>query len=230
MAEDPGGGPPLTGPWVGVDGCRSGWQCAWLAADGWNLRRIPTFDEVLVAFPEEAVLAVDMPIGLPDEGFRECDLLARALLGRFASRVFLAPPRPCLGARTPTEFQAIHRRLTGKGAGVPVWRIVPQILELDRLLGPELHGRVFEAHPELAFQALAGTPLPSKHTPEGLAARRRVLGLAPHERPTTDDDLDAMVLSLVARLFVQGRTRTLPALPRTDALGKPMRIVVPIAP
>lgn len=230
MAEEPGGGPSLTGPWVGVDGCRGGWQCAWLATDGWSLRRIPTFEEVLAAFPAEAALAVDMPIGLPEAGFRECDLEARRLLGRFAGRVFLAPPRPCLDARTPAEFQAIHRRLTGKGAGVPVWRIVPQMLELERLLGPGLHQRVFEAHPELAFQALAGGPLPSKHTSEGLAARRRVLGLRIERGPHTDDELDAMVLSLVATLFAAGRTRTLPERPTTDATGKPMRIVVPILP
>ncbi len=230
MAEDPGGRPSLTGPAVGVDGCRGGWQCAWREGDAWRLRRLATFEEVLAAFPEDAGLAVDMPIGLPDRGFRECDLLARRLLGRSGGRVFLAPPRPCLSARTPAEFQEIHRRLTGKGAGVPVWRIVPPIAELDRLLGPELHARVFEAHPELAFQALAGVALPSKHTSEGLVARRRVLRLEPDGPPAGHDELDAMVLSLTARLFSAGRAKTLPDQPPVDAAGKPMRIVVPIRP
>lgn len=173
-----------------------------------------------------------MPIGLADEGFRACDLLARAALGRYGARVFLAPPRPCLDARDPAEFQAMHRRLTGRGAGAPVWRILPFIRDLDRCLQPEDHRRVFEAHPELAFASLGHGPLPSKRTPLGTTLRLRLLQADPSELPSrwTDDHLDAMVLSKVAELFAAGRTRPLPEPPPLDATAKPMRIIVPIEP
>ncbi|MCX7800759.1 MAG: DUF429 domain-containing protein [Fimbriimonadales bacterium] len=232
MAEDPGGGPALSGPFVGVDGCRGGWLCAWRERGRWRFSAFMSPRDVLSAFPETAALAFDMPIGLADEGFRACDLLARALLRPHGSRVFLAPPRPCLQARDPTEFQGLHRRLTGKGAGVPVWRILPAIRELDLSLRPEDHRRAFEAHPELAFAGLAGGPAPSKHTPEGRGLRLRLLRAEPRDLPCgwTDDHLDAMVLSLVAGRFAEGAARTLPAEPPTDATGKPMRIVLPNEP
>ncbi len=216
---------------MGVDRCRGGWVCAWRESGTWRLLRFPSFRAALEAFPDPAVLAVDMPIDLHSEGWRACDLEARRLLGPHGGRVFLAPPRPCLAAKTPLKFQETHRRLTGKGSGVPVWRIVPQIREVDEALKPAHHRRVFEAHPELAFLALAGGPLPSKHTAEGLAQRRRLLGVERLEdgRLLSDDDLDAMALHLVASAWAQGRARTLPEAPPLDETGKPMRIVAPIA-
>ena len=77
--------------------------------------------------------------------------------------------------------------------------------------------RVRESHPELVFLGLnRGKPLPKKSTPEGLAARRRLLrrhGLATIDalaaqmdrRGARLDDLyDAAALALAARRFAAG--------------------------
>ncbi|HYJ77607.1 MAG TPA: DUF429 domain-containing protein, partial [Actinomycetes bacterium] len=81
---------------LGVDGCRGGWMGA-LVADGavtW-LR----FGDITAALAVgAAVVGVDMPIGLPATGRRECDLLAKKTLGAAHPRVFLTPPRAVLAA------------------------------------------------------------------------------------------------------------------------------------
>jgi predicted RNase H-like nuclease len=102
---------------AGVDGCRTGW----VVVTERSAAVAPTFAAVLAALPDDAIVAVDMPIGLADRyepGGRECDRQARRLLGRGrGSSVFPAPPRPALGARTlaearergwPATLQALH--------------------------------------------------------------------------------------------------------------------------
>lgn len=170
---------------AGVDGCRGGWIVA--KADAWPPTRPPgltiveTFETVLQLTEDCSTVAVDMPIGLAagepaDSGIRQCDLDAKALLGRAASRVFMAPPRPALEAATYDEFNRLHRRLTGKGASRQLWGIVPKISEVDRSLTPETGGRVVEFHPELTWMRLAGRVLESKHSATGIIERLRILG------------------------------------------------------
>src|SRR5262249_55874038 len=91
---------------AGVDGCRAGWvvvgaRCDAQDAQGHRARIWARFDDVLSREPAPAVIAVDMPIGLlaaPQPGGRDCDRLARRLLGRRASSVFTPPARPLLEA------------------------------------------------------------------------------------------------------------------------------------
>ena len=54
--------------------------------------------------PHAAVIGVDMPIGLPHEGARDCDTAARALIGKRRSSVFLAPPQGVLDAQSQHGF------------------------------------------------------------------------------------------------------------------------------
>jgi predicted RNase H-like nuclease len=75
---------------AGVDGCRAGWIVVLAQSDAQDaqqhqIRLCRSFAEVLCLEPAPAVIAVDMPIGLlgePQPGGRECDRLARRLLGR----------------------------------------------------------------------------------------------------------------------------------------------------
>ena len=142
---------------LGVDGWRGAWvavRVSWSGDEdgparilGWDAGR---FSDLV--HDDDTVIAVDMPIGLPDGAEpRACDLEAQQALGRQRGSIFLAPPRATLSARDPREFQRIHRSLRGVGAGLPVWGIVPKMREVNRALeaDPELQKRVeSDAHSE----------------------------------------------------------------------------------
>jgi predicted RNase H-like nuclease len=234
---------------AGVDGCHGGWVVA--LADGWPCRLPPnmviclTFEALLIATAKCQIVVVDMPIGLPTGAeHRYCDEIGRIMLGPSgATRLFYAPPRPTLSARTPAEFQGLHRDVTGKGAGLPVWGIVPKLREVDDVMtpAPALQNRVYEFHPELAWQHLAGTLLPSKHTHDGLNRRMALLreyvlsldaitvardGLT-RKQASLDDLLDALVGLGVAQAIAGGpdyRRRIPKGEPERDSQGLRMEI------
>ena len=174
-----------------------------------------------------AALAVDMPIGLPDDGHRAADREARRRLGARRSTVFPTPCRATLEAASYDDALAISRRVTGKGLSVQAFNLLTRIREVDRLMRPELQDRIVECHPELAFTRLAGAPLArSKHTPEGIAERTTLLeaalaaagvepGLvaeavtAPPRGARSDDVADALAIALVARDLADGRVEHL---------------------
>jgi predicted RNase H-like nuclease len=230
---------------AGVDGCRAGWLVA--LAPSWPCRPppqfvvCPDFRAVIEVTQTCRAVAVDMPIGLPSGAeLRACDLEARRRLGpALQSRLFLTPPRGALVARSPREFQRLHRRLARRGAGLPVWGIAGKLADIDRAITSADQGRVLEAYPELAWGRLAGRLLPSKHTPAGIASRKRVLrpyvgGLRslprwrrqlPAPRPEVDDVLDALVLLHVADDFTRGVAHRLPiGEPPRDRRGLRMEI------
>ena len=79
---------------------------------------------------------------------------------------------------------------------------------------------MFEAHPEVSFQVLAGRPLPQpKKTWGGQADRRELLATAGVELPVDlaeanrvppDDILDAAVCAWTARRIALGESRRFP--------------------
>lgn len=225
-----------------VDGCKGGWIAA--IAERWNAPRGARFvlgadfEAVLQATRECAMVVVDMPIGLPEGPEpREADVAARAIAYK-PSSVFLAPPRATLAAGTPEEFQRLHRRITGRGAGLPVWGIVPKMREVDALLTPDSAGRVREYHPELAWQRLAGRLLAPKRSAVGALERMRLLdrhypawaaepvALRPQGRTLALDDLlDAAVGLRVAQGILEATAScTLPDRAPCDGRGLPMQI------
>jgi predicted RNase H-like nuclease len=166
-----------------------------------------TLRAVLEAFADAACVAVDMPIGLPTaRGGRASDREAKRLLGRAASRVFPAPTRACLEAPTYAAARLVEPSLSAQS-----YALRAKILEAD-----EAHreGPVVEAHPELAFLALAGSVLVSKRTWDGQMQRRAVLagkGLVLADdlgrsggTAAADDVLDAAACALVARAVADG--------------------------
>jgi predicted RNase H-like nuclease len=207
-----------------VDGCRGGWLGALVEGDRVGWLRLPDVDAVLSL--EAAAVGVDMPIGLPDSGRRECDLLAKQLLGPAHPRVFLTPPRGVLAAASYAEAGPLHRGLVdGKGLSRQTWNLLDKVREVDlRADDP----RLIEVHPELSFALLAGRVLPPKRTRAGrdqrLAALRAWLpGLS--GVPAGDDAPDALAAAWSAARWLAGRARTLPENSPRDALGRPMRIV-----
>src|SRR4051794_36134878 len=80
---------------VGVGATDSGWIAAELV-DGRlaEIRVFPDIQSVFVEYGERAAaIAIDMPIGLSEEGERSADKAARAFVGARASSVFAPPPR-----------------------------------------------------------------------------------------------------------------------------------------
>jgi predicted RNase H-like nuclease len=235
---------------AGVDGCHKGWIVAfgqsWPCHEPVRIEFCPDFKSVLEATQTCEVVAVDMPIGLPDGSeLRECDFDARKALGPKRSSVFLTPPRSCIEAPGPVEFQSMHREIRGKGAGLPVWGIVPKIREVNRILEeriasePTLQDRIIEFHPELTWQRLAGScRLSSKRVAEGVLQRISLLELLSHAwlpsfpqkipgNPAIDDVLDAVVGISAAQSFAsrsEGLQRHPTGEPRRNSKGLRMEI------
>jgi predicted RNase H-like nuclease len=187
---------------VGVDGCPAGWIAVWRRQDGtFEARVFPAFADLAGRFAE-AMIAVDMPIGLPDRtthGGRGPEALVRPLLGERQSSVFSIPSRAAVLAEDAIydradAWYARHRRASDvaratstppRAISIQAFAIFPKIRELDALLRAEagLRERVIESHPEVAFWRLNGeramaTPkkVKGKVNPAGMAERVALLG------------------------------------------------------
>lgn len=218
---------------AGVDGCRG----QWLAAVGhgaeitWRL--VPVFRDL---YDDAAltVIAIDVPIGLPDAGRRACDAAARAVLGARRSSVFAAPVRPVLSCTTYAEARAVLATLGGASMSAQAFGIVRAVRDVDECVRPEDDDRVVETHPELAFRLMSGEPeLAAKTSTAGLAARLRalvrwredvlgVLECVPAGVPI-DDAADALACLWAAERWARGVRRTLGDGER-DVRNLPMRI------
>lgn len=160
---------------VGIDGCPGGWIAVWRTGLNPGVAVFPSFAEALAAFPQDAIVAVDMPIGLPEfvrHGGRGPERLVRPLLGQRQSSVFSIPSRAAVYAEidaytTPEDWYAAHRRASEvarhtsdppRAISIQAFGIFAKIREIDTLLREQaqLRGRVFECHPEVAFTHLNG--------------------------------------------------------------------------
>jgi predicted RNase H-like nuclease len=199
-----------SGEVLGVDGCPGGWVGALVAPDGgvrWWFWTIEQTDELLDAAP---VVAIDMPIGLPEAGRRACDGAARERLGPARSSVFPVPSRPVLDI---DEYATACRFAHERGEPAPskqLWGLRPRIQRLDALMTPNRQAHVVECHPELAFTIRTGAVLPSKRTARGIGLRLAALGRTGAEladaplKAGPDDALDALVCAQTARRWADG--------------------------
>lgn len=199
---------------AGVDACPGGWAVAVWRPDGTiELSRVASFAETLPL--DVAVIAVDIPVGAPEIPPRPADVEARAFVGPRASSVFPTPPLAVLDAPDYQEALRRHRELTGAGLSKQAFFLCRRMLEVEpHAAGDE---RIVEVHPEVSFRALAGRPLShSKHAPEGLEERRRLLeerGITLPTPPTgvpLADALDAAVAAWTAARYARGEALALP--------------------
>jgi predicted RNase H-like nuclease len=226
---------------LGVDGCRAGWVGALLPAAPVEVlvaaRMEALVESARCARPDLAVVAVDMPIGLPDGAPRVADLLARRRLppGRKSS-VFPAPTRLATAAATHVEASAANRGATGgSGLSIQAFHLVPKILEVDAYVRAD-HGLVVvEAHPEVSFAAMdPDSVVPAKRTAAGSLARTAALRSAGLEPPAyasgqgyaRDDLLDACAVAWTALRVARGQADTLPDPPEVFSDGLPAAIWV----
>jgi len=183
---------PVAGERVlGVDACKPGWIGIALNGETTTAYTATHIDELVAAAhaggPIE-VVAIDMPIGLPDARPRRADLLARAAVGPRRSSVFTTPVRAALEAAHHATAVAINRKITGAGVSAQAFALRHKLLEVDAWVRCT-DTRVVEVHPEVSFATLAGTPLTErKITWTGAVHRRRLLAEAGIR---LDDDLGA---------------------------------------
>ncbi len=231
---------------VGVDRGKEAWVAVAFDADGYDHTALfEEIGELWQAYEETAsLILVDMPIGLIEDGesSRECDELARSVLGPRSRSVFTPPVREATRKRRYPAAKRVSERKTGGSLSKQAFAISDQIAAVDDLLRnvPEARATFRESHPEVCFRAFAGEPLQhSKKTAGGYAERMRTLASHDPDAPpivqavaestegakvTVDDVLDAVVLAYTARPGF-GKLRSLPAEPPTDTKGLPMEIL-----
>jgi predicted RNase H-like nuclease len=235
---------------AGVDGCKAGWIAAFVRSNGSEarVRIVSRFTEVLSAPEAAAVIAVDMPIGLPPRtglGGRAAENCVRPLLGARQSSVFSVPSRAAIEATDYGEACRLAAATSDPPRKVSkqLFNIAPKIREVDEALRtePGAPARVFEVHPELAFWRLNnGQPLTepkkvkSRCYEPGLALRRQLLIAAelaevavnatPPKGAGPDDLLDALACAAVARRIHAGQAQPFPNPPPRDAFGLNMAI------
>jgi predicted RNase H-like nuclease len=235
---------------AGVDGCRGGWVCV--------LRRVEapfeeqtflakTFTGILSHPVRPAIIAIDIPIGLPAfaEGRgRACDAAARALLGPRRSSVFAVPARAAveqIDYRAACAAAMVHsdppRQISRQ-----TFNLFPKIREVDSVMTPDLQHHVFECHPELAFLTMSGGRLLSPKKMRGKAnesalEERRILLRSfdfdaaflrakhfPALSAGADDFLDACACAWTAARIFRGEALRLPECPPLDPKGLRMEI------
>jgi len=219
---------------AGVEPCRQGWLV--VSAKLQNVSMLPqapevmgSFAEILDARPGFTVLAVHLPIGLPDvatPGGRRCDRLARHLLGpRRGAAVISPPPRSAV------------EDAEGKGLSAVARSLLPKIAELNRDVASYHQRTVYEFHPELSFYQLNDDrPLQHrKRTADGVTERmallaERIKGMDRilELRPSSVDLarlLDASAGLWTARRLAARSVSRLPESPEWDEQGVRMELV-----
>jgi len=242
----------MTAVVAGADGCRGGWLCVLKQVDPPFNERVfiaKTFGSILHHPSAPAVIAIDIPIGLPERiagPGRGCDITARRLLGPRAASVFAVPARAALDAADYAGACAAALAASDPPRKISkqMFHLFPKIRELDSLMTPTLQARVFECHPEAAFFVMNGQQTlqePKKrggrvHAP-GLDLRRALLAAqgfsgiflsAAMDRrggAGADDVLDACACAWTAARIFRGEAIRFPDFPPLDPTGLRMEIL-----
>jgi predicted RNase H-like nuclease/GNAT superfamily N-acetyltransferase len=218
---------------LGVDGCRDGWVGVALEDDVAGTYFAASIDDLVSmadAGGRVATVAIDIPIGLPDDGCRRADVLARAELGTRWPSIFMTPVRQALLADDYATASAANRALTGHGISRQAFGLRKKILQVDGWVRGSPAPVVVETHPELCFARLAGAPLTvRKSTWEGARLRRGLLAGAGITVPadigaagahaSVDDVLDAAAAAWAARQVLAGTATAFPDPPETFSDG-----------
>jgi predicted RNase H-like nuclease len=160
--------------YLGLDGYRFGWVAAWIDDGGRHGFDYSTILMRLLKIPHKRAM-IDIPIGLPHEGYRNCDLKARKLLG---SSVFLGARRNLFEFESPDEANSYYWKHEGKGFGISrqLWCLKCKIKEVDDTMTPGRQRIISETHPELVFWTRnRKRALERKKTNTGRQERIRIL-------------------------------------------------------
>jgi predicted RNase H-like nuclease len=221
---------------LGVDACRTGWVgVALCPSDHADVCVGPTIEDLVAwgaARGPLGLVAVDMPIGLPDASRRLADVLARGKLGPRRSSVFMTPVRAALDEDTHAWASTVNRERAGEGISTQAFNLRPKLREVETVAFARAY-RIVEVHPEVSFARIAGRPLTaSKKTAEGQRMRRDLLSTvgigvdASAPGAAVDDVLDAAVAAWSGRRVVLGDAYSLPDPPEVFSDGWPCAIWV----
>lgn len=220
---------------LGVDACgKHGWVGIRLTDGAYAGSLVDLrLERLIERGAEVGAIAVDMPLGLVEEGWRAADLAARVLLGARRSSVFLVAPKTAWQEQDYTAAADRCQELTGKRLSQQAWALRPKLLEARACwLADE---RMHEVHPEVSFCALAdGVPLTyTKKTWRGQNLRRSLLAEAGLVLPDelgeadgipVDDVLDAAAAAWSAHRIALGTANRVPEVPEPDAEGRLVEI------
>lgn len=226
----------------GADGCRAGWILVEREGTGELRARVCNSVSALRDSSRDfAVLAVDIPIGLMDDGPRECDVLARRLLTQRGSSVFPAPVRSVLEAVSYADACERSMAACGKRLSRQTWALVARIKDMDTAVRTDTAFRsiVYEIHPELSFYFWnLSVPLSSsKRTGLGFVERlklsenhygsafTRLRGEVSTRDVADDDLLDAIAALWTAERIAQGSASRVPDHDAFDTFGIPMQML-----
>ncbi len=220
---------------VGIDACKKGWIAIVLrGTDPAEAHLLKKIKDLAAAVPDAEVLAIDIPIGLPESGRRLADLEARAALGKRANSVFFTPVRAALAVATHAEASTISKQVTGAGISQQSFALRAKIFEVEAWL-VSAPCDVREVHPEVSFSELLGHPAAtSKKSWSGILERRSALeaagipldhiDVAIGGEVGADDVLDAAVAAWTARRVLSDSARSFPDPPHVDSLKRHIAI------
>jgi len=217
---------------LGADVCSKGWVGVATAPGSTEAYFGRTIGDLLTAVEADGrtdAVAIDIPIGLPDNSLRLADELARVAAGGRWQSVFMTPVRDALLAGDHATAVAVNRRLAGTGVSRQAYGLRSKIFEVEAWMR-DCGRTVVEAHPEVCFAAMAGSPLTTrKKTWAGAEQRRKLLdragirlksdlGMA-GEMAAVDDILDAAATAWTARRLVTGEATSMPERPEVFSDG-----------
>jgi predicted RNase H-like nuclease len=228
--------------WVcGVDGFKSEWCAVLKRLDTKEFcTRLVSFQALLNLPENPKIIAVDLPIGLPEvtmPGGRKCDCLARKQLRwRRARSVFSPVGRLALEAKTRPDADRINREKRGIGIGAQAWGIAKKLCKVDALMTTDRQEVIREAHPEVSFTEMIGSPpIHGKRTSAG--KEERIAALIEQGFPASfvrtvpsglgvahNDFLDACATLWTAERIYRGTAKRIPPEPDRDERGLDMAI------
>ena len=228
---------------IGIDGCKIGWICVSMDNETRQLKAMLINNIADINFNSYDYIAIDIPIGLPASGSRECDIGARAFIKPRGCCVFPAPIRPMLRAKDYTDACNIKFKVDGIKISVQTWNIMPKIIEVDNLLQNQENRKTLftEIHPEVSFCCMNGDRplLINKKLKDGRKDRIQLIDAAfgsgtfqqlkssivPSKGWGNDDLLDACAALWTAKRIKDKKAHTIPDQFSNDGTELPMRIV-----
>lgn len=210
--------------YLGLDSCKSGWVVVVIDDAGFVDAYV---SPVVAAAAERAsanwtlrTIVIDIPIGIPDAGPRQADVLARRFIQPRGSSVFPTPVRAALESATYPEAAAASVLAQGRSLSTQAYAIRDKILDVDAYLRGGARN-VFEGHPEVSFRAMAGYGIEDpKKSFAGMSLRYGLLAAEGITVPlgiekslpgaSVDDILDAAAMAWTARRIARGEAERFP--------------------
>jgi len=215
---------------IGIDGIRGGWVGVYTdenKAQGF----VPSSGLADLLADSYNRAMIDVPSGLPERGYRQCDVEARKIVG---STVFLGARWNVWKFHSYEDANRHYWENKDKRISQQLWSIRGKLQEVNEGITPEQQSSLQETHPELVFWRLNGCALlkNKKKTGSGRAERIALLkqrGFDEIEKWLDkrrgtgigrDDLIDACACALAAR----EHDARIPAAPEKDCRGLRMEM------